>query len=679
MLGEFEARDGAGRLLTIGARKNRALLAALALAPSNSVSRERIARLLWSDRAEEQARNSLRQALASLRKDLAVTGASPVVATESRVKLDPDLTDVDAIVFQRLATSTDVQSLRAAADLYRGELLADMEIRDSAFEDWVGSERRRLSDVATQVFEKLWAHEAGAARVDIAKRLVALDPLRESGHRKLIQAYAEAGEKALALRQYENCREMLRAEFDVAPGEETNALRQSVQNDTIERARTYFNGDQWEIAEEMPAEDKPSVAVLPFDVIAEEGELDVFCDGLTEDIITGLARIKAIRVVARNTMFTYKGQPVDIRSLGRELGARYILEGSVRKFGTRIRVSAQLIDAVSANHIWAGRIDRASSDMFELQDEITSSIVASVQTQLILSEGRVASAIRPGSASKLLARSWQQFLNLTEPSLASSKLLAERALSIDGDSGMSHRMLAVSTYHQVYMGFVPWTDAAIDYISSHARLSIEAEDVDEYSHWAMECAFLLKKEHAHAMASLRRALDINPHCSLAHGSIGTVLAWAGESDSAIKSNEHALRINPDDPSNFFRHLGLALAHYLASRYDQALLYATSVLQVRPEWWLGQLLSAASAAKTERLEDARRILDELEQVRPGMTCELLSILPFSTARDQDHLLDGLRKAGMPEGAESPTRFQRLKMQKRKVGSSGASALRPLKTG
>jgi DNA-binding SARP family transcriptional activator len=180
LLGEFEARDGAGDLLTIGARKNRALLAALALAPSNTAARERVARLLWSDRADEQARNSLRQALASLRKDLAVTGASPVAATESRIKLDPDLTEVDAIVFQRLATSADVQSLRAAADLYRGELLADVEIRDPAFEDWVGSERRRLSDVATHVFEKLWAHEAGAARVDIAKRLVALDPMRES-------------------------------------------------------------------------------------------------------------------------------------------------------------------------------------------------------------------------------------------------------------------------------------------------------------------------------------------------------------------------------------------------------------------------------------------------------------------------------------------------------------------
>lgn len=647
LLGEFEARDSTGRLLTIGARKNRALLAALALAPANSLPRDRIARLLWSDRAGEQARSSLRQALASLRKDVAATGASPIVVTESRVKLDPDLTDIDAVVFQRLAGSADIEALRAAMDFYRGELLSDIEIRDSAFEDWVGSERRRLSDLATHVLEKLWAREAGGARIDIAKRLVAFDPLRESGHRKLMHAYAEAGEKALALRQYENCREMLRAEFDVAPGEETDALRQSVQSDMLERAEIHLNGAQRAVVEGMRAEGKPSVAVLPFDVMTEDVELNAFSDGLTEDIITGLSRIKAIQVVARNTMFTYKGRPVDIRGLGRELGARYILEGSVRKSGTRMRISAQLIEAASANHIWAGRIDRAGSDVFELQDDITSSIVASVQTQLILSEGRVASNGRTESAARLLARSWQQFLNLTEQSLASSKLLAERAQSLGGEDGMAHRMLAVSMYHQVYMGFAPWVDAALDYIATHARLSIEAEDADEYSHWAMECAHLLRKEHAAAMASLRRALDINPHCSLAHGSIGTVLAWAGESDSAIKSNALALRINPDDPSNFFRHLGLALAHYLASRYDQALIHATSVLQVRPEWWLGLTFSAASAARIDRAEDAGRMLEELARVRPGVTCKSLSILPFATVHDREHVLNGLRKAGLPE--------------------------------
>lgn len=130
---------------------------------------------------------------------------------------------------------------------------------------------------------------------------------------------------------------------------------------------------------------------------------------------------------------------------------------------------------------------------------------------------------------------------------------------------------------------------------------------------------------------------------------GRVLAWPGEPDAAIESNALALRINPDDPSNFFRHLGLALAHYLASRYDRALLHATSVLQSRPQWWLGLIFGGASAAQIDRAEDARRMLDELERVRPGVTCKSLAILPFAALRDREHLFDGLRKAGLPEGA------------------------------
>jgi DNA-binding SARP family transcriptional activator len=204
ILGDFEVRDEAGRLVEVGAKKNRALLATLALAPSGSMRREQISRLLWSDRADDQGRSSLRQALAALRKDLAASGSEPIVASEDRVRLDLLMAEVDALAFRRLAASADIEELRAASALYRGELLADVEIRDAAFEQWVRSERRRFADLEIHVLEKLWPQETGPARLQIANRLVALDPLRESAHRTLMQAYAEAGERSLALRQYES-------------------------------------------------------------------------------------------------------------------------------------------------------------------------------------------------------------------------------------------------------------------------------------------------------------------------------------------------------------------------------------------------------------------------------------------------------------------------------------------
>ncbi len=227
----------------------------------------------------------------------------------------------------------------------------------------------------------------------------------------------------------------------------------------------------------------------------------------------------------------------------------------MRRYAARMRVSAQLIDAASGSHVWAEQIDRTSADMFDLQDDITKSVVASVQTQLILSEGKaLATGRQPvDRLSPLLARSWQRFHGLTAESLAECRALAERAQELDDSSAMAHCMLAVASYHQVYMGFVPWTSSAIDQLYVHAKTSIECEGVDEYCHWAMACAHLLKMQHGRAVASLQRALEINPHCSLAYGAMGTVLAWNGDCDDSIQRNELALRINPQDPSTFFRH------------------------------------------------------------------------------------------------------------------------------
>jgi TolB-like protein len=467
-----------------------------------------------------------------------------------------------------------------------------------------------------------------------------------------MQAYFDVGERGLALRQYELCRDMLGDELQIVPGEETEALRRRLMDQPVPLSKAKLNGDHVvpELAEAIDLggirpDERPLVAVLPFDAIGADAAVDSFCDGLTEDIITGLSRISAIRVVARNTMFTYKGRAVDIRGVGRDLGARYVLEGSVRTSAKRTRVSAQLIDGVSGHHIWAEQIDRANAEIFDLQNEITQSIVASAQTQLILNEGRSpVPGNEPEQVSRLLARSWQRFLRLTNESLAECATLAERVLELDPRNAMAHRMLAIAIYHLVYMGFVAWTDLTVDRLFEHAKMSIEYEGADEYCHWAMGCAYLLKGQHELAAASLRRALEINPNCSLAFGSMGTVLAWGGKYDASVQSNELALRVNAQDPSNFFRHFGLSLAHYLASRYDQALPHARSVVQARPTWWLGQIIYAASISHIGGEDEARRIASELTSSRREMPASLAA-LPFANANDREHLAGDLRKVGL----------------------------------
>jgi adenylate cyclase len=195
------------------------------------------------------------------------------------------------------------------------------------------------------------------------------------------------------------------------------------------------------------------------------------------------------------------------------------------------------------------------------------------------------------------------------------------------------------------MGFIPWSQTVIDRLYLYATAAIESDDADEYCHWAMCCAHLLRKEHALAIASLRRGLKINPNCSLLHGSMGTVLAWDGQHDRSIECNELVLRINPQDPSNVFRHFGLALAFYLARRCDEALVHAMDVVETRPSWWLGQLIWCATLAQLGRHDEAGQALDNVKRLRLRMNDSALGILPFARPSDRQHLFDGLRKAGL----------------------------------
>jgi TolB-like protein/DNA-binding SARP family transcriptional activator len=664
LLGPFEIRDGAGRLVAIRAKKNRALLAALALAPSQSLSRERMTGLLWSERGDAHARNSLRQALLGLRADLAAADPRAVDIRDDGARINRAHADVDVLEFQRLAASDDVAVLRRVLSLYRGELLADTYVKDPQFEEWLAAERQRLAETAGSVMERLSAHESGRARIELAIRLVALDPLREASHRLLMQAHLDAGERALALRQYEACRQILRDELQISPGEQTEALRRRCLDAPNSPHKALPNGkaappNSKTVAQAAnPAkpssatDDRPLVAVLPLQSFGSGAEMENFCDGLTEDIITGLSRMAAIRVVARSTMFTYKHRAVDIRSVGRDLGARYVLEGSVRTSGRRTRVAAQLIDGVDGHHVWAEQIDRANGEIFELQNDITRSVVASVQAQVIFNEGRPhGESEEHAKASRLLARSWQRFLGLTRDSLAECRALAERALALEPGNPTAHRMLAAAIYHPVYMGFVPWERQTLDQLYAHARTAIESEGADEYCHWAMECAYLLRGEHGLAAASLRRALEINPNFALGHGSMGTVLAWGGEPDESVKNNELALRLHPQDPSNFFRHFGLSLAHYLAARPDKAIAHAQLAVQARQGWWLGRLVYAASLVQADRLQDAERIAGELRLQRPDVGAAELGMLPFANPVDRERLSRDLGIAGWPDARAS----------------------------
>lgn len=423
---------------------------------------------------------------------------------------------------------------------------------------------------------------------------------------------------------------------------------------TLPRKGIRFVGD---VREEKPSQhaasqsgfsDKPSIAVLPFQAMGGDIELASFADGLSEDIITELSRIEGLWVIARNTMFTYKDHAFDMCSIAKDLGVRYVLEGSVRKAENRLRMTVQLIEAEMGHHVWATKIDRASTGLFELQDDFTQCVVASVQTQLIVSEGKASArnAKRSSHVGALLARANAGLYPPTSERLSDLVSSAENVLALDPNNGEACRLLAVGVWHQAYIGFIPWDRAVTERVMSFAQRAVIIEQANEHAHYALGLAHLMAGQHERALVSLRRALDINPNFSLAYGTIGTVLAWSGVPDESIANNELALRINPRDPLNSHRHFGLALAHYLASRYATALECATLVVQVRPEWWLAHTIYVASLAQAGRVADAQVACVELRHVRPAMAVDSLSELPFAKATDRNHVAEGLRKASLP---------------------------------
>src|SRR5262249_48126173 len=332
LLGGFRLTSGDGRPVDVLAKKNRALLGFLSLAPRHEATRQRLIGLLWSDRGEEEARTSLRQALASLRKDLAALDSDSLVLVGDRVRLDPNLVTVDVGEFLATSAAAEATELRRAADLYAGPFLDGLDVADNAFEDWLREARADLAARAVKAIESLAASLAGAERVAIAKRLLALDPLREASHLALMQAHIAQGDAALAIRQFETCKLLLKRELGVEPGEALWTLRRSLDGQSAKPSlavapapspgplRTEADGPQNPEPVELPLLSRPSIAVLPFLNLSGDPDQQYFSDGITQDIVTEMSRYRSLFVIAR---------PVDLDAARNKLDVRYIVEGSV--------------------------------------------------------------------------------------------------------------------------------------------------------------------------------------------------------------------------------------------------------------------------------------------------------------------------------------------------------------
>jgi adenylate cyclase len=393
--------------------------------------------------------------------------------------------------------------------------------------------------------------------------------------------------------------------------------------------------------------DKPSVAVFPFSNMSGDPEQEYFADGITEDIITALSHHRWFFVIARNSTSVYKGRAVDVKQVARELGVRYILEGSVRRAGQRVRITGQLIEAETGNHLWAERFDRDMVDIFAIQDEITQSVVGAIEPEMLLIEGKRAFRKSVGNldAFDCCMRAMWHFSQVTPEDHEHAVALLRQAITLDPNLPQAHMALARTLNSRIWYG---WSsditkDASETYAA--AARSISLDDRDPYNHYAFCWASLLRPMHAQALAEAQRSIDLNPNFALGFLALGLVRVYIGHFREALDALLRSLRLNPNDPQagNFLSFV--ALAHYHQENYEEAVHYGELAVRGRRSYIVLRAL-LASLGQLGRIEEAQPLLDEFISRQPRDPQRQFEVTtPYLDLRYREHLADGLRRAGV----------------------------------
>jgi TolB-like protein/cytochrome c-type biogenesis protein CcmH/NrfG len=393
--------------------------------------------------------------------------------------------------------------------------------------------------------------------------------------------------------------------------------------------------------------DRPSIAVLPFDNMSEEADQEYFADGISEDLITGLARIHWLFVIARNSCFVYKNRAVDVKQVSRDLGVRYVLEGSVRRAGKRIRISAQLIDAITGGHHWAERYDRELGDIFAVQDEITRNVVAAIEPRLLAAEGIRALSRSAGDlgAWERVARAQTHVWRLTRADYATAIEGLTQAVEAYPDYAPARSRLAFRLLFAAHMGWVD-REAGLRKGREQAVRALALDDCDSWAQTALGYLAMMERRTDESIAAFARAVELNPNSATAHGDLSRGLAFAGHDREAIEHAEEAIRLSPMDPDMALFLGGIAVAHYGAARYAEALRVSEEIMRLRPGFQGAQRLHCASLAQTGRIEEARAYLEVIRREQPQLSLEWIrGSVPYQTAELMERFLEGMRKAGL----------------------------------
>lgn len=450
---------------------------------------------------------------------------------------------------------------------------------------------------------------------------------------------------------------------DSALNSRINAVRKALQDDgktqrvvrTFPRKGFRFVGE----CRELPpasrttappaaaASERPAIAVLAFQNMSDDAEQEYFCDGISEDILTALSKVRWFFVIARNSSFSYKGRNVHIRRIADELRVRYVVEGSVRKAGDRVRITAQLNDAATESHIWAEHFDRELVDVFAVQDEITNAIVAALEPQIYAAESFRAKRKPPASmdAWDLLMRALSHYWRITREDHATAQALLQQAIAIDPNYGQAQALLAASHMFGVHLGWADLASAAP--IAGRAAASaVQLDREDAWAHTALGSVYFSTRRLADALSEFETALQLNPNFCLAQGYLALALCYAGRHEDSFEAAQRAIRLSPRDPALAIYYGIAGYARFLLRRYEEAIELAREAIRHRGDLTGAYRVLVVAAALNGDAATAATALAELRRTQPNISLAWAATqLPWHNEADRAHFLEGLRRAGL----------------------------------
>jgi len=396
----------------------------------------------------------------------------------------------------------------------------------------------------------------------------------------------------------------------------------------------------------FPLPDKPSIAVLPFTNMSDDPKQEYFSDGITEEIITALSKVPKLFVIARNSTFTYKGRPVKVQQVSEELGVRYVLEGSVRKDGNNIRIAAQLIDALTGNHLWAERYDRNLTDMFAVQDEITKKIITAMQVKL--TEGEQARTAARGTNN---LEAYLKYLQAREligrinpESNALAKQLAEEAIALDPMYACAYSVLAHAHHLDAWLGTSKSPKDSIEKSMELLQKAIILDDTSAEAHSSLGFAFSNTGQHDKAVAEGEKAVALNPNSADSHMKLGKILTFAGRYEESLPELKTAIRLNPIPPNIYLYSLGIS--YTLMGQYNEAITWCEKAVRREPNSLFARLFLAAAYSRAGRNEEARIEAAEVLRINPKFSLEKFAkSVTYKNQEDVERTVSALRKAGL----------------------------------